>query len=89
MAGLDFKHSGQPAEQEDARTVAHNTRIGLWLFMVYVACYGGYMVLSAFRPEWMKREVLAGVNLAVVYGFGLIVAALALALVYLNRCHKN
>lgn len=89
MAGLDFKHAGKPAEQEDERTVARNTRTCLRLFAVYVLCYGGYMALSAFRPEWMKREVLAGVNLAVTYGFGLIVAALALALVYLNRCHKN
>jgi uncharacterized membrane protein (DUF485 family) len=89
MAGLDFRHSGQGTEQEDPRIVARNARLGLRLFTVYVVCYVGYMVLSAFRPEWMKHEVLAGVNLAVVYGFGLIAAALVLALVYLNGCHKN
>lgn len=88
MAGPDFTEP-HPQEKEDASVVAHNTRIGLWLFAVYVTCYGGYMALSAFWPELMKREVLAGVNLAVTYGFALIGSALILALVYLNRCLKN
>jgi len=88
MAGVDFKPT-HPQEQETASVVAHNTRIGLWLFAGYVTCYGGYMALSAFWPELMKREVLAGVNLAVTYGFGLIGMALVLALIYLKRCITN
>lgn len=75
-------------EREDAGVVAHNTRIGVILFLVYFAFYGGFMALSAFGPELMSRPFLGGANLAVVYGFALIVAALALALVYLRLCRK-
>jgi len=59
-----------------------NARIGLVLFAVYVVLYGGFVLLNAFAPETMERLPFAGVNLAIWYGFGLIVAALVLALLY-------
>jgi uncharacterized membrane protein (DUF485 family) len=71
-------------------TSARNARYGLWLFAVYVVLYAGFMALSAFRPQAMRQPVaaLGGVNLAVVYGFGLIVAALVLALIYMLLCRE-
>lgn len=53
------------------------------LFAIYVVLYLGFMILAAFDPEAMARPTpIAGVNLAIVYGVGLIVAALLLAFVY-------
>jgi uncharacterized membrane protein (DUF485 family) len=57
-------------------------RIGLILFAIYLVVYGGFVLLNAFAPEVMKFEPIAGVNLAVVYGFGLILSAFGLAVVY-------
>ncbi|HOW65240.1 MAG TPA: DUF485 domain-containing protein [Candidatus Paceibacterota bacterium] len=88
MAGLDFKATGVK-EREDAAVVAHNTRAGVVLFIVYVVFYGGFMALSAFWPEAMSKPFLFGANLAVVYGFALIVAALVLAMVYMKVCRKS
>ena len=88
MAGLDFK-APVAKEQEDAAVVAHNTRMGVILFVVYVLLYGGFMVLSAFWPEVMSKPVLRGANLAVVYGLALILAALVPALVYMKVCRKS
>jgi uncharacterized membrane protein (DUF485 family) len=88
MAGLDFK-APETREQEDAAVVAHNTRIGLVLFACYVALYAGFMALSAFRPATMSKPFLGGANLAVVYGFVLIVAAMVLALLYMRICRKS
>ncbi len=68
--------------------VAHNTRLGVVLFLLYFALYGGFMVLSAFAPEVMGRPFLGGINLAVVYGLALIVAAIGFALVYLKLCRR-
>ncbi len=87
MAGLDFK-APEAKEQECAIAVAHNTRLGVLMFVAYLALYGGFMALSAFWPEVMSRPFLGGANLAVVYGLALIVAAIAFALVYLNLCRK-
>lgn len=87
MAGLDFKASAA-REQEDASVIAHNTRMGVIFFVIYVVFYGGFMALSAFWPETMSRPFLGGANLAVVYGFSLIILALVLALAYMKVCRR-
>lgn len=66
----------------------HNARLGLALFAVYLAAYGAFVLINAFWPELMDAVVAAGLNLAVVWGLGLIVGALALALVYAWLCRN-
>lgn len=63
-----------------------NTRIGLLLFAVYLALYGGFILLATVSPQTMEATPLAGVNLAIWYGFALIGAAFVLALVYGWAC---
>lgn len=88
MAGLDFKTT-EPKEQESDVVIKHNTKIGVIMFFVYVAFYGGFMGLSAFSPETMSTPSLGGVNLSVLYGFLLIVLALVLAMIYMKLCKKT
>lgn len=59
-----------------------NARIGLVLFVLYAACYAAFVFVSAFAPDWMDVKPFAGLNLAILSGFGLIVLALVLALIY-------
>lgn len=66
-----------------------NSRIGLVLFAVYLLLYGGFVFLNAFAAEVMETTPIAGVNLAILYGFGLIVAALVLALIYGFLCNPT
>jgi uncharacterized membrane protein (DUF485 family) len=66
-----------------------NARMGLLLFAVYLALYGGFVGVSAFLPWLMEVRVLAGINLAIAYGIGLIVAALLLALLYGWLCRRT
>ena len=63
-----------------------NARIGLVLFFVYTSLYLGFVFLNAFSAERMEATPWAGVNLAILYGFGLIVAALVLAVIYGLLC---
>lgn len=67
--------------------VAKNARIGLILFFIYLVFYGGFVYLSAFHSDAMAAHAVAGVNVAVMYGFSLIVVALVMALIYLQLCH--
>lgn len=64
-------------------------RIGLALFIVYCLLYGGFIALSTFSPKTMALRPFGGANLAIIYGFGLIVAALALACVYMVSCRTR
>lgn len=66
-----------------------NARLGLVLFLIYLVLYGGFTLLAAFAPGVMERTPAAGVNLAVWYGFGLIAAALVLALIYGWLCRNS
>ena len=66
-----------------------NARLGFVLFCTYLVMYGGFVGLSAFRPGMMERTPFAGVNLAIWYGMGLILAAFALALVYGWLCDDS
>ena len=63
--------------------MSHNVNpLGVKLFLVYLAVYGGFVGLNAFWPDVMRRPAFAGVNLAIVYGMGLIVGAFVLAVIY-------
>lgn len=77
--------------QHDSPSAARrwNTRLGLILFFVYLLFYAGFVLISAFAPELMERVVWAGLNLAVVYGFALIVVAFAMALVFGFLCRSD
>lgn len=76
------------ADGEDQWTRARNARVGLVLFTIYVAFYGGFVLVNAFWPAVMDIRPLAGVNLAILSGLGLIGAALLLALVYAWLCRS-
>jgi uncharacterized membrane protein (DUF485 family) len=58
------------------------SRLGLGLFLLYLAFYGGFIALNAFAPQAMELTPVGGVNLAVLYGFALIGLAIVLAVVY-------
>jgi len=59
-----------------------NSKIGFILFSIYLVLYGGFVFLNAFSPTTMEATPIAGVNLAILFGFGLIIAALVLSLIY-------
>lgn len=58
------------------------SRMGLALFWLYVALYGGFMALVLARPDLLSLRPFGGVNLAIATGMGLIAAAVVLAVVY-------
>lgn len=66
--------------------ISYKMRIGVWMFIVYAILYGGFVVLNVLKPTVMETPMMLGMNLAVFYGFGLIVFALILALIYTDMC---
>src|SRR5437773_8248840 len=81
--------TGPAVADEHPEVSAANARAGLVLFFIYLAFYAGFMGLAAFAPEAMARPVLAGVNLAITYGMGLILGALVIAALYMGACARN
>jgi len=77
------------SEDEHPELSARNARSGLWLFAVYLAAYAVFIRLAAASPDVLGWITPLGPNLAIVYGFGLIVGAVVLALVYMRMCRRN
>ncbi len=72
---------------------ARNARTGLVLFGLYLILYCGFVLVNAFAPEMMEKTPLsgsfAGINLAILSGIGLILAALVLSLLYGFLCRET
>lgn len=77
--------SGERREAEDRAEPSGGvaaSRLGLAMFGVYLFFYAGFVFISAFACHWLEIILPGGLNLAVVYGFGLIALALVLAMIY-------
>ena len=59
------------------------------MFFFYSLFFIGFVAINLIKPLMMESIVFAGLNLAVVYGFGLIVVALIQALVYDWMCNRR
>lgn len=78
-------HHGPAAKLGEDNAAPYKTRLGLRMFAIYGVVYAGFVIINAFRPGLMSMDV-GGLNLAIVYGFGLIVFAVILALIYHTLC---
>jgi len=74
------------AAAHDALHAPRNARNGLILFAIYVVLYGSFVGLNTFTPQLMSKPVFLGVNLAIVFGMVLILAAFVLAMIYAYTC---
>ena len=67
----------------------YKTRLGLWMVLYYSLFYAGFVAINLLHPLLMEKTVLAGLNLATVYGFALILVALLQALAYDAMCRRQ
>lgn len=77
------------SSSENSPERQYNMRLGLVLFAIYCALYAGFVFINALDAQLMDTIVLAGLNLAIVYGMALIVTALIMALIYGAMCKRE
>ncbi|MFM1801148.1 MAG: hypothetical protein RJA81_500 [Planctomycetota bacterium] len=87
MSGL--LHGPNPGAEneppEDPEIQARNSRLGLRLFLKYGLVYALYVGVGAFFPSVMRIRI-GGLNVAVIWGFILIILAFVMAIVYGRLC---
>lgn len=69
--------------------VTPNVKLGLGLFFVYLILYVGFIAIATFQNDLFAATPFGGVNVAILYGMGLIVSALVLALIYMKLCKPD
>lgn len=58
------------------------------MFVLYLIVYAVFVAIGVANYEAMSNIVFLELNLAVTYGFGLIVLAIILGLIYNWRCTR-
>ena len=61
------------------------TRVGIWMFVLYAIIYAGFILINTINPKLMGSDI-GSLNLAIIYGFGLIIFAVMLAFIYNAIC---
>lgn len=67
----------------------YKMRLGIRMFIFYSLFYATFVAINLLDPLAMSAIVFAGLNLATVFGFALIIVALIEALVYDWLCRKK
>jgi hypothetical protein len=83
MKGYGMHHSETKWADDPSGTL--KILLGKWFFFIYSIVYAGFVVINVLSPEFMGVDV-GSFNVAIVYGFGLIILALLLALAYNHIC---
>lgn len=63
-------------------------RLGVIMFIIYTLVYAGFVFIGLSKPELMGLEMIGGQNLAIIYGFGLIVLAIVMGFIYNYLCTR-
>jgi hypothetical protein len=67
----------------------YKIRLGIRMVIFYSLFYASFVAINLLNPLAMETVVFAGLNLATVYGFALIIVALTEALIYDWLCRKK
>jgi uncharacterized membrane protein (DUF485 family) len=76
---------GPATEWKEDRSSPYKTRLGVIMFLVYAVVYAAFILINVAFPSWMRADV-GSLNVAIVFGFGLILLAIVLAFVYNHLC---
>lgn len=63
-------------------------KLGVILFFIYLAIYTGFVLIGTLAPKFLGRHIFEGLNIAFVYGMGLIILAAVMGLVYNYFCTR-
>jgi len=78
---------GPATKWKEDKSSAYKARLGVWMFFGYVIIYVGFILINVLNPKLMSTKIWT-LNLALVYGWGLIIFALILAMIYNHMCTK-
>lgn len=79
-----MSHGPSTVWKED-RSIKYKSRLGVVMFLIYALIYGGFIGINVAFPQWMRIDV-GSLNVAIVYGFGLIILAIVQAFIYNHLC---
>lgn len=81
-------HEPSTHSQNSDPSSGKKARLGIIFFFIYLFFYGGFVAIGVVNYELLAIDTLAGLNLATLYGLGLIVFAVLLGMLYNFFCSR-
>ncbi|HZK69942.1 MAG TPA: DUF485 domain-containing protein [Clostridia bacterium] len=78
---------GPATEWKKDNSASFKSRLGIIMFIVYAIIYASFIFINVFNPSLVAADI-GTLNVAIVYGFGLIIIAIILALIYNHLCTR-
>lgn len=79
---------GPATEWKKEKSESYKTRLGIIMFAIYVPIYLAFVFLCVLNPKLVAMDV-GKLNLAITFGFALIILAIIQALVYNVICSRR
>jgi len=79
---------GPASEWHQEESQGYKTRLGLIMFAIYTPIYFAFVAICVISPRLMAVNV-GSLNVAIVYGFGIIILAIIQAIIYNSICSKR
>lgn len=79
---------GPASEWKVEKSESFKTKLGLLMFAIYTPIYFVFIIIAVTNPKAMAMNV-GSLNLAITYGFGLIIFAMLQALLYNWLCSRK
>ncbi len=76
---------GTATEWKEEKSQGFKTKLGLIMIAFYTIVYFAFIIVAVTNPQLMARDV-GSLNVAIVYGFGIIILAIIQALIYNYFC---
>ena len=79
----------EPAsEWKEDKSEGFKTKLGLIMVAIYTIVYFTFIIIAVANPQLMAKDI-GGLNLAIAYGFGIIILAIIQALIYNYACSRH
>jgi uncharacterized membrane protein (DUF485 family) len=75
-------------EYKEDKCEGFKTKLGLIMIAIYTVVYFTFIIIAVANPQLMAKDV-GGLNLAIAYGFGIIILAIIQALIYNFACSRS
>lgn len=80
---------GPATDWGEDKASGYKSRLGVYLFISYAIVYAVFVIMNVVSPRSMSIILFRGLNLAVVYGMGLILLAIIMGLIYNYLCTQK
>jgi uncharacterized membrane protein (DUF485 family) len=79
---------GPPTEWQEDKSEGFKTKLGIIMVVIFTIVYFAFIIIAVTNPQVMANDV-GNLNVAIVFGFGIIILAIIQALIYNFACSRK